>query len=179
MIVCEKSQEGNTVLNILCRDWKERTGGWLCCWLLWGKSNRNHVITPIFPPCPSVAFPKHSVYLQIWCFLCYCGLPGLVIHHHPKKGTFFPVLQMSFLIRKTDIWNFLFTYAFLLVALCSARTWKSGCPLTGFHRSVSTSTAAQKGRLALLFWTPFKQSKDLNSSLPARGLSFTYCGCAQ
>lgn len=179
MLACAKSLEGNTVLNILCHDWKERTGGCLCCWLLWGKSNRNHVITPIFLPCPSVAFPKRSVYLQIWCFLCYRGLLGLVIHHHLKKGTFFPVLQMSFLIRKTDVWNFLFAYAFLPVVFCSAWTRKPGTPLTGLHGSVSTSTAAQEGWVALLFWTPFKQSKDLISSLPARGLSFTCCGCTQ
>lgn len=104
----EKSLEGNTVLNILYHDWKERTGGCLCCWFLGGKFNRNHVITLIFLPYSSVAFPKYLVYLLNWCFLSYRRLPGLVMHHHLKKETFFPVLQMSFLIRKTDLWNILF-----------------------------------------------------------------------
>lgn len=153
MLVCEKSLEGNTVLNIHCHDGGEKTGGCLCCWFLWGKSNRDHVITPIFLPCPPVAFPKHLVYLKSWCFFCYCGLPGLVIHHHLKNGTFLPVLQMSFLIRKTDIWNFLFTFHclhILLVAFCSYSTWKSG---NAFVARVSRElfiTMPGEGRLALL-----------------------------
>lgn len=88
--VREKSLEGNMVLNITYHDWKERTGGCLCYWFLRGKSNRNHVITPIFLPCPSVAFPKYLVYLLNWCFLCYRRLPGLVIHHNIKKRDFLP-----------------------------------------------------------------------------------------
>lgn len=114
----EKSLEGNTVLNILYHDWKERTGGCLCCWFLGGKFNRNHVITLIFLPYSSVAFPKYLVYLPSWCFLCYHRLPGLVIHYHLKKGTFFSVLQMPFLIRKTDLWSVLFPFHSLHLSVC-------------------------------------------------------------
>lgn len=88
----------------------EKTGACLCCWFLEGESNRNHVITPIFLPCRSVVFPEYLVYLRNWCFLCYHRLPVLVTHHLKKKETFFPVLQMSVLIRKTDIWSVLFPY---------------------------------------------------------------------
>lgn len=116
--VCEKSLEGNTVLNILYLDWKERTRGCLRCWFLRGKSNRNHVITPVFLLCPSNAFPKYLVLLLNWCFLCYCRLPRLVIHYHLKKKIFFPVLQMSFLIRKTDHWNIVFPFHSLCLSVC-------------------------------------------------------------
>jgi len=83
-----------------------------------GNLNRNHVTSPIFLPCPSDAFPKYLVYLLNWCFLCYHRLPELVIHHHLKKETFFSVLQMSFLIRKTELRNILFPFHSLCLSVC-------------------------------------------------------------
>lgn len=114
--VREKSLEGNTVLNILYHDWKERTGGCLCCWFLGGKSNRNRVITPIFL-CHSVAFPNRSVYLLNWCFLCYRGLPGLVIHHHLKELSSLRCVCLVWLGKQT-LWNILFPFHSLCLSVC-------------------------------------------------------------
>lgn len=160
--VREKSLEGNTVLNILYHDWKERTGGCLCCWFLGGKSNRNRVITPIFL-CPSVAFRNHLVCLLNWCFLCYCGLPGLVIPRHLRK--------LSSLCCKCRFWlgkqtsetscSLSTAYAFLFAAFFSAWMWQSGRPFLVMapREHFSTSSVAHTGRLALLFCPIWNEAK--------------------
>lgn len=156
----------------------EKTGACLCCWFLEGESNRKHVITPIFLPCPSVVFPEYLVYLQNWCFLCYRRLPVLVTHHLKKKETFFPVLQMSDLIRKTDIWSGLFRFHSFM-PFCLLHFVHPGCgsradpwwPRLQGHISAQALWHAQTGTA--------KQSQDLNSSLPAGELSCPDCKCTQ
>lgn len=146
----------------------EKTRACLCCWFLEGESNRNHVITPIFLPCPSVVFPEYLVYLRNWCFLCYHRLPVSVTHHLKKR-------RLSSLCCKCQFWLGKQTSE-VFCSLTTASCLSVCCILFILNVAAGQTLGGQGSKGT--FWHKH-QSQDLNSSLPARELSCPDCKCTQ